>query len=178
MTIRFYPGPKALAAAASLAGFSHEGTMGNLTDCTGKTYHNVSPLCVSLAVCQSESAGMAFATHKDSPQQTDLGAWQISSANKMFSDDPITGPHWWDFADSAAAAFKLYTEAGNSFKPWSSYNVTDKLTGVPRYLAWRDQTVKQSRLAWAHGAVAALDAAIKGGAALQQLVTINLEPVM
>lgn len=181
MSTKFFPGGLALAAAANLAGFSDTDIFGDVVDCKGTHWNNASTLLVSLAICQAESSGNSFATHTDANGSTDAGPWQISTLHTAwFSANPslTAAPHWFDFTDNAVMAFELYTDAGNLFSPWSSFNNLDPITHLPPYLSWRDATTNQTRMDWAYASRVALTNALAAGKTLAQIVEINLETSM
>lgn len=89
-----------IAGYAKLAGFSGQG------------------LVDAVAIGLAESSGRTTATHTNANGTTDYGVWQI---NSVHSDLITADAQWWSPAINAQMAFKVYSAAGNSFKPWSTY---------------------------------------------------------
>lgn len=91
-----------IAGYAKLVGFSGQG----LVD------------AVAIALAES-SGGTAKIGGPNSDGSRDYGLWQI---NDRAHPDLITADaQWWSPAINAQMAFKVYSAAGNSFKPWSTY---------------------------------------------------------
>jgi hypothetical protein len=93
-----------LASVASTAGFSGDA------------------LLTAVAVALAESGGKPTAYNPetaagDAPGQGSYGLWQIHlKAHPEFASWNLFDP-----VQNAAAAFRVYRAAGNSFHPWSTY---------------------------------------------------------
>ena len=76
----------------------------------------------AVAVALAESGGRTDATNVNragtSRESRDLGLWQINDRAHPW----IKGQNWQDPAVNAAAAYRVYKEAGGSFRPWVTYN--------------------------------------------------------
>jgi hypothetical protein len=74
------------------------------------------------AIALAESGGNPHAYNAEEqasapPGKGSFGLWQIYlNAHPEFFNVPL-----YDAQTNANAAFKVYTEAGNSFSPWSTY---------------------------------------------------------
>lgn len=84
----------------------------------------------AVAVALAESGGRINA--KGGPNSNgsyDYGLWQI---NEKAHPDLITADaQWWVAGFNAQMAFKVYSAAGNSFRPWSTFTSGAYLTHVP-----------------------------------------------
>lgn len=92
-------------------------------------------LVTAIAVCLAESGGNPNAQGDFGPQCCSYGLWQINSYWH-----PEFGPNWamlYDPNTNAQAAFSVYTRAGNSFSPWTTYG-----TGIyQKYLSTAQSAV-------------------------------------
>lgn len=153
-----YPGPKRLAAAAKLAGFAD------------------ADLETAVAISGQETSGNIWVVGGPNKNGTyDFGAWQINEVHKR--DHPewfaatTAGINWANHADNARMAFAVYTEAGNSFRPWVSFTtgrIKDKTGPYAR-------AANQSWLDWARQGVSELKADLAKGRTLEQIASIYLE---
>lgn len=75
-------------------------------------------LTTAVAICLAESRGESGATHNNSDGSTDYGLWQINSVHGQI----LAQGNWADPASNAKMAFAVYSDAGRSFRPWSTYN--------------------------------------------------------
>jgi hypothetical protein len=74
-----------------------------------------SDLVMSVAVALAESSGNPSASGDNG---TSTGLWQIHfTVHPEFNGWDLTDPQ-----TNANAAFSVYTKAGNSFSPWTTYN--------------------------------------------------------
>lgn len=79
-------------------------------------------LTTAVAVALAESGGETGAYNPEEQVNTpagkgSVGIWQIyQNAHPEFAGLDLTDP-----ATNAAAAFSVYTAAGNSFRPWSTF---------------------------------------------------------
>lgn len=118
------PGPKRLASALRLAGFSESVTLPAVTDKCGITWHP-SELQVILALVGGESSGNVACYHVNKDGSTDFGALQINDRAHPSWFGPQTVPTGWlwlDYIDNARAAFDVYVRAGRRFTPWVAYS--------------------------------------------------------
>lgn len=69
------------------------------------------------AVALAESSGNASATHANGNRSTDYGLWQINSVHR----DLLAGKNWADPAVNAQMAFRVWSDAGRKWSPWSTY---------------------------------------------------------
>jgi len=82
-----------------------------------------SALDIAVAVALAESGGNTNSYNPETAAGTAAGSgsrglWQIyGSAHPEYNNDAVLDP-----AANAAAAYKVYQEAGNSFTPWSTFN--------------------------------------------------------
>ena len=136
------PGPKCLAAALLLAGFSDTAVyLPSVKDKCGVTWTKPTVLQIALAVVGGESTGHAWAYHdnldiKGNVLSTDYGLFQVNStahATEMFAGvSSGLQPNWANYYDNAVLAYEIFgtgtfnAETGkqetNSFKPWNAYN--------------------------------------------------------
>lgn len=153
-----YPGPKRLAAAAKLAGFPDD------------------VLAIAVAISGQETSGNSWSVGGPNRDGTyDFGSWQINEVHREEHPEwfaaTTTGINWANHADNARMAFAVYTDAGNSFRPWVAYT-----TG--RY---KDKTGPYARgtgvswLDWATQGVADLKADLAKGRTLEVIASIYLE---
>ena len=178
-TLVVRPGPKRLAAALSLAGFSATKILPPITDACG-VHWTPSELQVALALCGGESSGCATAFHVNADSSIDYGLLEINNKAHASYFGPQSPPDnwiWLDYLDSCEAAYEIYLTAKRSFRPWKAY------TGGG-YLAERYQG--RSWLDWANYGcgqmAAALAALTKAGkteaAALAQIASIDDDPLV
>lgn len=88
---------KDLANAAARAGFAGDDVM------------------IAVAVALAESGGRADVVSVTG----DYGPWQI---NNPAHPELFGANAWWDLGTNAAMARKVFTQAGNTWRPWSTYN--------------------------------------------------------
>jgi hypothetical protein len=93
-------------------------------------------IAMAVAVSIAENtAGDPSATHKNSNGSVDYGLWQINSIHN-FPTSQLFSPQ-----GNANAAFKVWTDAGNSWKPWSTYPGKAMVYFQRGQFAARDKTV-------------------------------------
>lgn len=80
-------------------------------------FKGVKDLPTAAAIAFAESSGNPTATNKNSNGSTDYGLWQINSVHGAL----LKQGEWSNPADNAKMAYKVYSDAGNSFKPWVTY---------------------------------------------------------
>ncbi len=80
-------------------------------------FKGVKDLPTAAAIAFAESSGNPSATNKNSNGSTDYGLWQINSVHGAL----LKQGEWSNPADNAKMAYKVYSDAGNSFKPWVTY---------------------------------------------------------
>lgn len=85
------------------------------------------------AIAMAESGGKPYATHRNVNGTTDYGVWQINSVHA----DLLRGGDWKDLNSNAKMAFSIYSAAGNSFSPWSTYKSKTYLPFLPAAKAVR-----------------------------------------
>lgn len=88
-----------------------------------------SDIATATAIALAESGGKSDATNKNSNGTTDYGLWQINSIHK----DALAIGDWKDPSINAKMAYMVYKQAGNSFKPWVTFNnghYKDHLSGA------------------------------------------------
>ena len=76
---------------------------------------------IAAAIALAESSGHRLAVGDKSLAPTNgpaIGLWQINSAKHT----DYTPDELYDPATNAAEAFAIYSSAGNSFRPWTTYN--------------------------------------------------------
>lgn len=76
-------------------------------------------LTTAIAVALAESSGRLTATNTNSNGSTDYGLWQIN--DKAHPDLITADAQWWSPPINAQMAFKVYSDAGNKFTPWSVF---------------------------------------------------------
>jgi len=81
-------------------------------------WHTQEEIATATAIALAESGGRSDATNKNSNGTTDYGLWQINSIHK----DALAIGDWKDPSTNAKMAFMVYKQAGNSFKPWVTFN--------------------------------------------------------
>lgn len=72
-------------------------------------------IATAVAVALAESRGRTDATNRNSNGSIDRGVWQINSIHGDMPGDPFNP------ADNAKMAFTIWKQAGNSWRPWSTY---------------------------------------------------------
>lgn len=153
-TLVIRPGPKRLAAALKLAGFSELVPQPTVTDACGRHWETPTELQVALALCGGESSGNATAFHVNKDGSTDYGVLEINDkAHPGYFRQPVAPASWiWaDYLDNAEAAFEIYVSTGRKFTPWAAY------TGGG-YLAERYQG--RSWMDWADFGIGQMQAAV------------------
>jgi len=153
-----YPGPKRIAAAAKLAGFPDD------------------VLEVAVAVSGCETSGNIWVVGGPNKNGTfDFGAWQINDVHRKehpeWFDATGAGTNWANHADNAKMAFVVYTEAGNSFKPWVAYTTGRYKDSTGPYA----RSAGVSWLDWARQGVADMKADLAKGRTLEVIASIYLE---
>lgn len=81
-------------------------------------------LAIAVAVAMAESAGYPNATHLNTNGSTDFGVWQINTVHSAL----LAGGVWCVPAQNAAMAHSVWTTAGGSWTPWTTYNSGSYLT--------------------------------------------------
>lgn len=153
-----YPGAKRIAAAALLAGFPED------------------VVEIATAVSGAETSGNTWVVGGPNANGTfDFGAWQINEVHKKKHPEwfsaTTTGINWANHADNARMAFAVYTEAGNTFRPWVAYttgrykDTTGPFARKPG-ISWLD---------WARQGVGELKSDLAKGRTLEQIASIYLE---
>ncbi len=95
--------PKDLGAHAAVAG-----------------WRSTTDIAMAVAIAMAESGGRAYAIGGPNSDGTyDYGCWQI---NEGAHPELFQGVDWSNPQTNAKMAFAVYTEAGNSWKPWSVFN--------------------------------------------------------
>jgi len=117
-----------IAAVAANAGF--EGT----------------DLIIAVAIALAESGGKANAIGDKGLAPTNgpsYGLWQINVGTKAHPEyaSMAQSGDLFDPQNNANAAFDIYTKAGESFRPWATFDPRDGST--PRYLAYLDEAKGQ-----------------------------------
>lgn len=74
-------------------------------------------LATSVAVALAESGGRTDATNVNRNGSTDRGLWQLNDGAHPW----VKSINWQDPAANAAGAYRIYREAGGSFRPWVAY---------------------------------------------------------
>jgi hypothetical protein len=179
-TLIIKPGPKRLAAALSLAGFSATHILPAVTDACGKHWRP-SELQVALALCGGESSGSATAYHANADGSVDFGVLEINNrAHAGYFTEPQVQPEGWlwtDYLDNADAAYEIYVSAGKTFRPWKAYTGGGYLAERYEDRSWMD---------WAAFGVSAMAAAVNQyvvvqgktqAAALALVASINDDPL-
>lgn len=101
----------------------------------------------AIAVAFAESHWNTDATNSNTNGSTDFGLWQINGSAHSW----INGQNWRDPAVNAAAAYRVWSEAGRSWRPWTTTHPTN-VAGFAQYSA-----------ALAPAAASALTAVAAGG---------------
>jgi len=118
------PGPKRLASALRLGGFSESVTLPAVTDACGVRWSSPSELQTALALVGGESSGNTAAFHVNKDGSTDFGALQVNDrahAAWFGSQAVPAGWLWNDWIDNARAAYEIYVTARRKFTPWVAY---------------------------------------------------------
>lgn len=181
------PGPKVIAAMAMQAGWTQAVTYPDVVDGCGVTWKAPSALLLSIAVCAGESSGNAWAYNVNYPgsaqQSTDFGMWEI---NNMYNQEwfgPIGTPlqlNWAIPSDNAQMAYEMWSAAraarikangpeSDDWQPWHAYSGGG-------YKAERYQG--KSWLDWAQFGITQVEAALKVGATLDYLSSVDNDPLV
>jgi len=91
-------------------------------------------LVTAVAIALAESGGdpKAFGDRELAPDDgPSIGLWQINVGTKAHPE--YTGANLTDPQTNANVAFTIYSRAGNSFRPWATFDPRDGST--PKYLA-------------------------------------------
>ena len=75
-------------------------------------------VAVAVAIALAESSGHPAATNHNTNGSFDFGLWQINTVHGAL----LTTGAWCVPADNAAMAHTVWTRAGGSWTPWSTYN--------------------------------------------------------
>ena len=97
---------------------------------------------MAVAVALAESSGRPNATNRNRNGSTDYGLWQINSVHGALLRDGS----WSNPTDNARMAYKVWKQAGSSWRPWVTYKTgaannimarqnKDWLTGVAEGVA-------------------------------------------
>ena len=81
-------------------------------------------VAVAVAIALAESSGHPAATNHNTNGSFDFGLWQINTVHGAL----LTTGAWCVPADNAAMAHTVWTRAGGSWTPWSTYNSGAYLT--------------------------------------------------
>lgn len=71
----------------------------------------------AVAIALAESGGNPSATNHNTNGSTDYGLWQINSVHASI----LRSGSWSNPTDNARMAYQVFTDAGNSFTPWTTY---------------------------------------------------------
>lgn len=80
-------------------------------------FSGIKDLPTAGAIAFAESSGNPSATNKNRNGSTDYGLFQINSVHGSL----LKQGQWSNPLDNAKMAYKVYADAGNSFKPWTTY---------------------------------------------------------
>jgi hypothetical protein len=163
LEISFHPGPKALAAAAMMAGFSPARFYPAVTDACGVKWPEPTELQIAVALCGGEASGNAWCYHvnSDTSKSVDFGILEINGeAHKAYFTvaAPYKAPlawNWLNYLDNMKAAYAIYALDG--WRPWNAYSGGG-------YLAQRyDSPVHgpHSWMTWAQHGIIQMQAAAK-----------------
>lgn len=150
-TLQFHPGPKAIAAAFKLAGFSETSYYPAVTDACGTHWPKPSGLHMAVAICGGECSGNVWAYHKNADGSTDFGAMQINDrAHENFISqvqDQPTGWNWMDFYNNAQAAYAIHVDGGKyDWAPWMAYvggGYLEERYANQSWMHWADEGISQ-----------------------------------
>lgn len=70
------------------------------------------------AIALAESSGNPDASHVNNNRSTDYGLWQINSIHGSL----LAGKNWRDPVTNAQMAFRVWSDAGRKWTPWSTFN--------------------------------------------------------
>lgn len=129
------PAPGKLTAAQVAQWAASGGFGGVLTEAAGAASGS-DPIVVATAVGLAESSGNPDTTHHNADGSIDYGVWQINDRahEALFTQYP----QWWSVTN-ANMAFAVWSAAGNSFSPWSSFKSGAYLVHMPAAQAARSQ---------------------------------------
>jgi hypothetical protein len=129
------PAPGKLTAA-QVAQWAVQGGFGGLvTEVTGAA-SGEDTVTVATAIGLAESSGNPDVTHHNADGSVDYGVWQIN--DKAHEPLFVQFPQWWTVTN-ADMAFQVYQEAGNSFKPWTTFTSGAYKLHMPAAAAARGQ---------------------------------------
>lgn len=77
-----------------------------------------SEVAIAVAVANAESSLKPTATNRNTNGSTDYGLFQINSIHGSI----LSQGKWSDPADNAVMAFKIWSQAGDSWRPWVTFN--------------------------------------------------------
>jgi hypothetical protein len=121
--------------AAMLLFLGHKLVTGDVAKVAQQAGFEGEDLVTAVAIAYAESGGNPNAVGDQTlaPERgPSIGLWQINIGNKAhpeYASANLTDPQ-----TNADAAFDVYQSAGNSFRPWSTFNPRDGSN--PRYLAF------------------------------------------
>lgn len=104
------------------------------------------------AIALAESSGNAGASHVNSNGSTDYGLWEINSVHGAL----LAGKNWRDPVVNAQMAFRVWSDAGRKWSPWSTY----KSGAYTKYL---NGNAPATGSAGAGGALGSASGTISGG---------------
>jgi hypothetical protein len=181
LQVQLKPGPKVLAAALKLAGFSETSYYPVVKDAAGVTW-KPSGLQIALALCGGEASGNAWAYHRNLDSSVDYGILEINGvAHKQYfgqySSVNPTAWNWMNYLDNAKAAYAIHAASNYSWSAWNAYTGGGYLSVRYQGRTWMD---------WAaHGvstmlaAVASLVAeGVNETTALAQVASVNNDPLV
>lgn len=185
MPVRLKPGPRRLAAALMLAGFSNSVTYPDITDGDGKTWGKPGALLIALAISGGESSGNAWIYNQNKDGSTDYGLMEVNSTYNpgQFKGYPsVTALNWANYADNAKMAYSVYSAAvterkaangpvNDDWKPWNAF-----ADGGFKAERWQGK----SWLDWAQYGITDLAAAQAAAPAqpLTYFASIDLDPLV
>lgn len=183
------PGPKRIAAACALAGFSEAITYPAVVDGCGKTWSAPNALLLAVALGGGESSGNAWAyniNYPGTPQESeDFGMWEINNVYNPEYFGVIKSPmqaNWAIYYDNADMFYECWSWARqerikangppfDDFKPWHAFS-----GGGYK----RERYDNKSWLDWAAFGVDAMNADLNNGKGLtlDYIASIDDDPLI
>lgn len=183
------PGPKRIAAACAMAGFSTTITYPDVTDGCGKVWHNPSALLLAVALGGGESSGNAWAYNINFPgtkqESEDFGMWEINNVYNSQWFGPITTPmqaNWAIYYDNADMFYSCWQwarkerilakgPAFDDWKPWHAFSGGGYKSERYQGKSWLD---------WAQFGIDQMNADLNNGLGLtlDYIASIDLDPLV
>lgn len=169
--VKLKPGPKVLAAALKLAGFSETSYYPAVTDACGVHWAKPSGLQIALAIIGGESSGHAWCWNDNKDGSTDYGVLEINDKSHpqwFGAQKSPTQLSVWNYAQNAQMAYAIHAADNFGWSAWNAY--TGGGYKALRYAgkSWMD---------WAQYGINQMLAAVAAGETLAKVASTDNDPL-